>query len=509
MKNIFITTPIYYVNDVPHIGHSYTTIIADVLSRYQRLLGNNVFFLTGTDEHGQKIEKSAEQRGLQPRELVDSVVLRYKELWEKLNISYDYFVRTTDEQHKRIVQEVFQKIYEKGYIYLGNYEGLYCSPCESYFTATQAVEGKCPDCGRDLVLLQEEAFFFKLSAFQDKLLAYIKQNEQFVLPHTRKNEVVSFIEQGLEDLCISRSSISWGIEVPELGIELKNKHYIYVWFDALLNYITAIQYMENEKVFQQHWPAYVQLIGKDILKFHCIIWPAMLMALDLELPEHVFGHGFIYQGGEKMSKSKGNVLDPNKIIEEYSVDAFRYYITREIVFGLDGTYSDVNMRQRYNSDLANDFGNLLNRTLSMMGRYFEFKVGKSNEAQLSEAELILKKEVHDLEIRIRQNMQDFKLSIVLEDIFSVIRKANKYIEDNMPWKLYKEEQIDKLSNIMIQLLETIKVVTTWLSPFMPQTAQKVYEQLNISWQEKNLYNWGYFKEGMLLNKPEPLFPRKE
>jgi len=510
--NKYITTPIYYVNDVPHIGHSYTTIIGDVLARYYRLIGKDVFYMTGTDEHGQKIEKSAEAKGLTPKELVDDVVLRFKEMWQKLNISNDYFIRTTDEDHKKVVQEVFRKIYDKGYIYLGEYEGLYCRPCESYYTETQVEDNKCPECKRELIVLKEEAYFFKLSAFADKILEHINKNPKFVLPESRKNEVVSFINQGLEDLCISRTTINWGIDIPEVDEKAKQKHYIYVWFDALTNYITGVKYLQDDDTFGRYWPAFIHLIGKDILKFHCVIWPAMLMALDLPLPQHVFGHGFIYQGGEKMSKSRGNVVDPNEIVSEYGIDAFRYYITREIVFGLDGTYSDENMLKRYNADLANDYGNLINRTLNMMKKYFDLTIVEYDESMLNEHELKLKTAVMALEKNVHKNMDEFKLSVALEEIFVVIRMANKYIEETTPWVLSKNGETKKLMTVMLQILETIRIASIWLMPFMPESIGKAFKQINtqvdLSDIKSDFMGWGFYKEGMTLNAPEPLFPRK-
>ena len=366
----YITTPIYYVNDVPHIGHSYTTIIADIFARFFRIFGEDVYFLTGTDEHGQKIEKVAQQWGISPQTHVDEVVVKYQQAWKRLNISMDRFIRTTDADHKLVVQKVFSKLYESGLIYLGNYEGLYCHHCESYYTKTQVEENKCPDCSREVSTLSEEAYFFKLSAFEDQLLKHIAENPEFVLPATRKNEVVSFINQGLEDLCISRTSISGGIEVPLKPEKGAKPHYIYVWFDALINYLTGVGYLNNDAMFARYWPATLQLVGKDILKFHCIIWPAMLMGLDIALPKHVLAHGFIYQGGEKMSKSKGNVLDPHRLIDTFGVDAVRFFLSREMMLGQDGTYTDENMIVRYNSELANDYGNLVNRTINMIKKYF-------------------------------------------------------------------------------------------------------------------------------------------
>ncbi len=507
--SVYITTPIYYVNDIPHIGHCYTTIIADILARFYRLRGKDVFFLTGTDEHGQKIEKAAEAKGMTPKQLVDGVVLRFQELWHKLNISNDYFIRTTDIEHQEIVKATLIQAYKNGYIYLGAYEGLYCRPCEAYFTETQLVDGKCPDCGREVITLQEEAYFFKLSVFQDKILEHIKRVPDFVLPESRKNEVISFVESGLNDLCISRTTINWGIEFPQLEATEK-KHYVYVWFDALLNYLSGIKYQKDEIFFKRYWPAHVHLIGKDILKFHAVIWPAMLMSVGVEVPQHVFGHGFIYQGGEKMSKSKGNVLDPFAIMDEYGVDPFRYYLSREMVFGLDGSYSEETMKQRYNSDLANDYGNLLNRTLNMMIKYFELKVPDANDELLSQEELTLKRATLSLETSIPALMDSFKLSIALEEIFMVIRRANKFIEETAPWNLQKEGNIEKLATVMVHLLETLRITTIWLSPFMPTVTDSFFFQLNLTEEErrKPTFGWGFFTEGRTLNQPEPVFPRK-
>lgn len=513
MKSIYITTPIYYVNDVPHIGHSYTTILADILSRYYRMTGHDVFFLTGTDEHGQKIEKAAEAKGLTPQELVDQVVLRFKSLWDELNIDYDRFIRTTDTEHKKVVQDVFRRVFDKGYIYLGEYAGLYCRPCETYYTETQAEEGVCPECKRELTVLKEEAFFFRLSAFETKLLEHIENTPEFVLPLTRRNEVLSFIRSGLNDLCITRSAVNWGIDIPDIEVETQQKHYIYVWFDALLNYLSGIKYGQDPEYFDKYWPATIQLLGKDILKFHAVIWPAMLMALDLPLPEHVFGHGFIYQSGEKMSKSKGNVLDPYVLIESYGADAFRYFLAREVVMGLDGSYSDENMKQRFNSDLANDWGNLINRSLNMMKKYFdgvvpqtEMRVGFDESADgLRSTSLLLFDKIKVL-------MGEFKLSHVLEEIFLVIRQSNKYIEDQAPWVLAKNGEVDRLGYVMIQVLEAIRLVSLFLFPFMPSTVERVYHQLQISVKftqvDTAFFDWNYFKPGMSLGEPEPLFPRK-
>lgn len=509
---IYITTPIYYVNDIPHIGHSYTTIIADVLARYYRLIGRQVFFLTGTDEHGQKIEKAAQAKGMTAPELVDEVVLRYRSLWKDLNISQDRFIRTTDSDHVAVVQTVFKQLYDKGHIYLGEYEGLYCHHCEAYYTDTQANEKTCPDCGRELTVLKEEAFFFRLSTFSADVRSYILAHDHFVLPMSRRNEILSYIDSGLTDLCISRTTIKWGIEVPDLGIQTSRKHYVYVWFDALLNYLSGVQYQKESTLFETFWPPAIQLIGKDILKFHALIWPAMLFALKLELPKHVFGHGFIYQGGEKMSKSKGNVLSPYEIIETYGVDAFRYFLSREMVLGQDGTYSDENMLQRYNSDLANDYGNLLNRTLTMMGKYFDFQIGIYDENDLEPGERVLKAEALALKDHVERYIREFKLSVALESIFSVIRLANKYIEQCAPWTLYKNNQLGKLMAVMVQVLETLRLVSLWLSAFMPNSVEQVFAQLNIEEDltrpRPDLFDWGYFKPGKSLGRPEPIFPRK-
>ena len=513
MTTIYITTPIYYVNDIPHIGHSYTTILADILSRYYKMTGHDVFFLTGTDEHGQKIEKAAEAKGLSPKQLVDEVVLRYKALWAALDIDYSRFIRTTDLEHKNVVRSVFKDVFERGHIYLGEYEGLYCRPCETYYTETQSIEGRCPECNRELTLLKEEAFFFRLSAFQESLLSYIETVPSFVLPITRRNEVLSFIRSGLNDLCITRSAINWGIEIPEIAVATKQKHYIYVWFDALLNYISGIKYGQDDAFFNRYWPANIQLLGKDILKFHAVIWPAMLMALDLPLPKHVFGHGFIYQSGEKMSKSKGNVLDPYVLLNEYGVDAFRYFLSREIVMGLDGSYSDENMKQRFNSDLANDWGNLLNRTLNMMKKYFNGVIPTTSivNGDLPSVD-VLRIKGATLFNNIQELMDEFKLSLVLEEIFLLIRQSNKYIEDQAPWVLAKNGKLDQLAYVMTEVLEAVRLASLFLFPFMPSTVKRVFQQLNIpidfSLITKEHFSWGYFQSGMILGEPEPLFPRK-
>lgn len=508
-KQKYITTPIYYVNDVPHIGHCYTTIIGDILARFYRLQKQDVYYLTGTDEHGQKIEKAAEQKGLRPKELVDQVVERYQELWKTLNISNDYFIRTTDAQHKIGVQQVLEKVYSQGDIYLGDYEGWYCRPCETYFTATQLIEGNCPDCNRPVELLKEEAYFFRLSKYQQKILEHIKNNPNFILPESRKNEVISFVESGLNDLCISRTTMNWGIEMPELDNKATKKHYVYVWFDALLNYLTALGYPQQQNNFK-YWPADVHLIGKDILKFHAVIWPAMLMSMGEKLPKHVFGHGFIYQSGEKMSKSKGNVLDPYNIIELFGVDAFRYYLAREIVFGMDGNYSEETMKQRYNSDLANDFGNLLNRSLNMMKKYYDLKIPEYDTSVFVNTKTSLKVQIAELAKEIPQLMDDFKVSIALEKIFGVIRAANKFIEDSAPWVLSKNEQTEQLAIVMTELMESIRILAMWLYPVMPMAVEQSLAQLNVDKNEsiENPYLWGFFKKGHQLREPMPIFPRK-
>lgn len=509
IKKFYITTPIYYVNDVPHLGHAYCTIAADVLARWQRLQGKEVYFLTGTDEHGQKIEKQAQANNETPIQLADRVVIRFKELWQKLNISNDDFIRTTEERHKKTVQYIFKKIYDHGDIYLGFYEDWYCHHCESYYTETQLTNNNCPLCQRAVSKLKEESYFFKLSKYEKALLEYIEKNPDFVQPVSRRNEVISFINQGLTDLSISRTTINWGIDVPDIPSQkTEKKHYIYVWFDALINYISAPGYPENINQFNSTWPADVHLIGKDIIKFHAIIWPAMLMSAGIVPPKQVFAHGFINMGGEKMSKSKGNVVNPSDIINDFGADVLRYFLLREFVFGQDGTFFDDALLKRYNADLANDYGNLLNRTLTMAEKYFE---GKSPDFKdipinkLSESSLKTISDVGNL-------LNNLKFSQALEAIWKLISLANAFIEETAPWVLSKENKLDELKDVIYSLLETIRIATILISPIMPDISQTAWGQLGFSDKieshGKNGLKWGLFPKGKSLKKGQPLFPRR-
>lgn len=487
MNNTFyVTTPIYYVNDIPHIGHAYTTIAADVLARYHRQQGKDVFFLTGTDEHGQKISEAAAKVGKKEQQFVDEISVRFKQAWEKLNIKPDGFVRTTDAQHIKAVQTVFNKLLANGDVYLGEYEGRYCTPCETFWTDTQLVEGKCPTCGREVQLLKEESYFFKLSKYQDKLLAHIKAQPGFIQPESRRNEVIKFIEQGLKDLSITRTSFTWGVPVP--GAE---KHVVYVWFDALINYISALGYGTDEKQFKKYWPASAQVMGKEIVRFHAVIWPAMLMALDIPLPEVVFGHGWWTVEGQKMSKSLGNVVDPLKLADEFGVDATRYFLLREVPFGNDGDFSLQHFKQRFNTDLANDIGNLFSRALNMCDKYFQSVQPALTSAALTERDKELLALVENLPGQVSSAMSSLAFSVALDHIWQVISTANKYIEVSAPWTLAKENKTEQLANVIHILVEVLKSLAVFVAPFMPETAEKMQQQLQ------------------LLKKGEPLFPRLE
>ena len=503
-KNYYITTPIYYPSADFHIGHCYTTIIADAIARYKRLNGFDVFFQTGTDEHGQKIEAKAKEAGVSPKEYVDVIIENAKDLWKSLNISYDYFIRTTDEKHIKAVQKIFRKLYEQDDIYKGSYEGLYCVPCESFWTETQAVDGKCPDCGRDVKLVTEEAYFFRLSKYQDRLIKLYEDNPGFILPVSRKNELVNnFIKPGLEDLCVSRTSVKWGIPV-----DFDSKHVIYVWIDALSNYITSLDYPdENAELFKKYWPADLHLVGKEITRFHAIIWPALLIALDLPLPKQVFGHGLLIINGDKISKSLGNYKDPREYIDSYGVDVVRYFVLREVSFGSDGNFSEEALINRTNTDLVNNLGNLVNRTISMSHKYFDGKVENPQVFEDLDNDLI--ESVVSLKSKVDEKMNGLKVNEALEEIFEVFKKCNKYIDDTTPWILAKDEaKQDRLKTVLYNILESIRVCAILLAPFINVTSEKILDELNTKQRTmKSITEFGNLECGITLNKPEILFNR--
>ncbi|MBO5650911.1 MAG: methionine--tRNA ligase [Selenomonas sp.] len=508
-KPFYITTPIYYPSAKLHIGHAYCTTIADSIARYHRLAGDDVFFLTGSDEHGQKIQQKAEEAGIKPIEYTDKIVAGFQNLWKKLNISNDDFIRTTEKRHEKVVQEIFRRIYAKGDIYKGSYKGLYCTPCESYWTEHQLDEnGCCPDCGRPGQEVSEEAYFFKMSNYQDKILAYIEEHPDFIQPVSRRNEMINFIKQGLEDLCISRTSFDWGIPVP-----IDEKHVIYVWFDALTNYLTPIGFLDDQEKFNKYWPSDLHLVGKEIVRFHTIIWPCILMALDLPLPKKVYGHGWLIVDGDKMSKSKGNVIDPIGLIDEFGADAIRYFLLREINLGQDGNFSRDALIGRINSDLANDLGNLLHRTLNMVGK-FQNGILTAPQGE-SEIDKSLKADAAETVAYFAENMEKMELSLSIKKVWAFISRANKYIDETAPWALAKDEsKKQELANVMYNLAESLRQISVLISPFMPVTAERIWQQLNLpgSFAEVQLADikvWGGIAGGHKVGTPEQLFPRIE
>ena len=504
MKTYYITTPIYYPSAKLHIGNTYTTVAADALARYKRKDGYDVMFLTGSDEHGQKIQRLAEEKNVAPKEYVDEIVAGIKDLWEIMDISYDKFIRTTDDYHVKAVQDIFQKLYDQGDIYKSVYEGWYCTPDESFWTDSQLKDGKCPDCGRDVEMAKEEAYFFKMGKYADRLIKHIEDNPHFIQPESRKNEMLNnFLRPGLQDLCVSRTTFDWGIPVT-----FDEGHVVYVWIDALSNYITALGYGTNDdNLFEKYWPADVHLIGKDILRFHTIYWPIMLMALGIELPKQVFGHGWLLVDGGKMSKSKGNVVDPVVLVEHFGVDAVRYFLLREIPFGSDGLFNNETFIKKINSDLANDLGNLLSRTVSMVEKYFEGVIPKMQVEGEFDEDLIRLAE--STPVLVNEAIEGLKIPEALGHIWTLIGRANKYIDETTPWILARdEEKKGRLGGVLYNLMEVLRIVSALVEPFLPSTAQKIVEQTNakdISFD--SILSFGGTVAGTKVSKGDIIFPR--
>lgn len=508
LKTFYLTTPIYYPSGNLHIGHAYTTVAGDAMARYKRMRGFDVMYLTGTDEHGQKIQEKAEETNVTPQQYVDGIVEGIQELWKKLDISYDDFIRTTENRHKEIVEKIFAQLLEQGDIYLGEYEGWYCTPCESYYTETQLVDGNCPDCGRPVHRVKEESYFFKVSKYAERLLNYFEENPSFIQPESRKNEMINnFIKPGLEDLAVSRTTFDWGIKVPG-----NPKHVIYVWIDALSNYITALGYgSDNDSKYLKYWPADVHLVGKEIVRFHTIYWPIMLMALDLPLPKKVFAHGWLLMKDGKMSKSKGNVVDPVTLIDRYGLDSLRYYLLREVPFGADGVFTPEGFVERINFDLANDLGNLLNRTIAMINKYFDGVIPayEGSNGEFDQALVQMNKETV---IKYEEAMENMEFSVALASIWQLVSRSNKYIDETKPWVLAKEEtDRQALASTMYHLAESLRRISVLLQPFLTRTPKKIFTQLNIdkveltSWE--SLDTFGTIPEGIQVQKGDPIFPR--
>lgn len=506
-EKFYITTPIYYPSDKLHIGHSYCTVATDAMARYKRLRGYDVMFLTGTDEHGQKIERIADALGVTPQQYVDKIVAGVKELWASLDISYDKFIRTTDDYHVKAVQKIFKQLYDQGDIYKSEYEGWYCTPCESFYTDVQLVDGKCPDCGRDVERLKEESYFFRLSKYQDRLIKYIEEHPDFIQPQTRQNEMINnFLKPGLEDLCVSRTTFNWGIPVT-----FDDKHVIYVWVDALTNYITALGYgSDDDSNYKKYWPADIHVVGKEIVRFHTIIWPAILMALDLPLPKKVFGHGWLIIDGGKMSKSKGNVVDPKVLVDRYGLDAIRYFLLREIAFGQDGNFTNEALIQRINSDLANDLGNLVSRTAGMIEKYFGGQLPVEREE--TEFDASLKETAKAVTEKVDGLLDNMLFSDALAEIWTLIRRANKYVDETQPWILAKDETSKaKLANSLYNLAEAIRIVSILIQPFMTKAPALIWEQIGVkddaikTWDSAK--EWGLLPADVKVKKGPAIFPR--